>query len=242
MDRLMDMWGDAAALQQEVAMLARRTKQVFYILAGPLMRANGVFYRSMLSPRPGDGVVKVQLGPGQRNYLPGWVNVDANIFTGKCDVWADLRNPLPFRDGTVDALYSHHVIEHLPDLAFHFADLYRCLKPGGIFRIGGPNGDTAMRKFVEGDADWFIEFPDRRTSLGGRFENFIFCRQEHLTILTYSWLQELASAAGFVEIRACQPGTQTNYPGLIDADVLALEPETTPECPHTLIIEGKKAA
>ena len=100
-----------------------------------------------------------------KNYLPGWVNVDANLFTGKCDVWADLRNPLPFRDESVDVFYSHHVIEHLPDLAFHFSELFRCLKPGGIFRVGGPNGDNAMRKYLEGDADWFIEFPDRRSSL-----------------------------------------------------------------------------
>ena len=111
-------------------MMARRTKHMFYLFAGPLMRANGLIYRAMLSPRPGDEVVRVQLGPGQKNYLPGWINVDANTFTCKCDVWADLRNPLPFRDGTVDAFYSHHVIEHLPDLASHFAELFRCLKPG----------------------------------------------------------------------------------------------------------------
>jgi predicted SAM-dependent methyltransferase len=227
-------------MQQEVAMMARRTKQMFYVLAGPLMRANGVLYRAMLSPRPGEGIVRVQLGPGQKNYLPGWINVDANRFTGKCDVWADLRNPLPFRDETVDAFYSHHVIEHLPDLASHFAELFRCLKPGGIFRVGGPNGDSAMRKYLEGDADWFIEFPDRRTSLGGRFENFIFCRQEHLTILTYSWLEELASTAGFVEIRACRPGGETCHPDRFDPGVLAMEFETTPDCPHTLIVEGRK--
>ncbi len=221
-------------------MLAYRTKRMFYVVAGPLMWANGAIYRSVRSPRPGTELVKVQLGPGQKNYLPGWVNVDANLFTGKCDVWADLRNPLPFRDESVDVFYSHHVIEHLPDLAFHFSELFRCLKPGGIFRVGGPNGDNAMRKYLEGDADWFIEFPDRRSSLGGRFENFIFCRREHLTILTYSWLQELAAGVGLGNIRACQPGRETDYPGQIDAAVLALEPETTPECPHTLIVEGRK--
>jgi SAM-dependent methyltransferase len=223
-------------------MLARRTKQLFYVFAGPVMRANGVIYRSLLAPRHSNGVMKVQLGPGQKNYLAGWVNVDANMLTGRCDVWADLRNPLPFHDATVDVLYSHHVIEHLPDLAFHFSELYRCLKPGGIFRVGGPNGDSAMRKFLEGDSGWFIDFPDQRRSLGGRFENFIFCRQEHLTILTYSWLHELATGAGFEAIQTCQPGTQTGYPEFIDSTVLAKEPETSPECPHTLIVEGRKPA
>ncbi|HKI17405.1 MAG TPA: methyltransferase domain-containing protein [Isosphaeraceae bacterium] len=223
-------------------MLARQTKRMFYNVAGPLMRANGVIYRSFLAPRNGHQVVKVQLGPGQKNYFPGWINVDANMFTGKCDVWADLRNKLPFRDSTVDVFYSHHMIEHLPDLAFHFHELHRCLKPGGVFRIGGPNGDTAIRKFAEGDADWFIDYPDTRRSLGGRFENFIFCRQEHLTILTYSWLHELAAEAGFEAIKPGQPGELTHFPECIDAEVLAKEPETTPECPHTLIIEGRKSA
>jgi predicted SAM-dependent methyltransferase len=221
-------------------MLARQTKSMFYSVASPLMRANGVIYRSLLAPRNGHEFVKVQLGPGQKNYFPGWINVDANMFTGKCDVWADLRYKLPFRDSTVDVIYSHHMVEHLPDLAFHFHELYRCLKPGGVFRIGGPNGDTAIRKFAEGDADWFMDYPDRRRSLGGRFENFIFCRQEHLTILTYSWLHELAHDAGFESIQQGQPGRLTHFPGSIDAAVLAKEPETTPECPHTLIIEGRK--
>ncbi len=221
-------------------MLARQTKAMFYIMASPLMRANGVIYRSFLAPRNGHQVVKVQLGPGQKNYFPGWINVDANMFTGKCDVWADLRYKLPFRDSTVDVIYSHHTIEHLPDLAFHFQELYRCLKPGGVFRVGGPNGDAAIQKFAEGDAGWFIDYPDRRRSLGGRFENFIFCRQEHLTILTYSWLHELATEAGFAAVQPGQPGKLTHFPECIDPAVLAKEPETTPDCPHTLIIEGRK--
>ena len=174
-------------------------------------------------PTAGERSREVQLGPGQKNYLPGWVNVDANIFTGKCDVWTDLRNPLPFRDATVNAFYSHHVIEHLPDLAFHFSEMYRCLKPGGSFRVGGPNGDAAMRKFLEGDASCFI---DSRTGarIGGRFENFIFCRQEHLTILTYSWLEELAIAAGFEAIPGLPARRGDEHPDRFDAGVLGKEP------------------
>ena len=112
-------------------MLSRPLKAAFYTLAGPLMRANGLCYRQFRAPRAGR--VRVHLGPGVDKYLKGWINVDANAFTGRCDVWADLRYKLPFPDGSVDAFYSHHVIEHLPDLAFHWREIHRCLKPGGAF-------------------------------------------------------------------------------------------------------------
>lgn len=202
------------------------------------MYINGLLYKHLRSPKR--GLVKVQLGPGQKNYFDGWINVDANMFTGKCDVWADIRNPLPFRDETVDFFYSHHVIEHLPDLQLHFNELYRCLKPGGKFRIGGPNGDVAIRKFVENDSAWFSDFPDNRASIGGRFENYIFCRGEHLTILTWSYLNELAAAAGFKNLRLCKPITETGFPEFVDAQVLSKEWESTPDHPHTIIIEAEK--
>ena len=219
-------------------MLSRSAKAAYYLLAAPLMRANGLLYRALRSPR--DGIVKVHLGPGQNKYIEGWINVDANIFTAKCDVWADLRNPLPFADSTVQAFYSHHVIEHLPDLESHLAEVFRCLKPGGIYRVGGPHGDNAIRKFAENDLDWFGDFPDKRRSIGGRLANFIFCRNEHLNLLTKSFLEELLTDAGFHDIRPCMPITQTYAPDLIDAGVLEKEFESAPDAPHTLIIEAKK--
>jgi SAM-dependent methyltransferase len=223
-------------------MISRSAKALFFQVAAPIMRLNGALYRRFRAPRK--GLVKVHLGPGQANYLDGWINVDANMFTAKCDVWADFRGKLPFRDASVDVTYSHHVIEHLPDalLAFHFQEIFRCLKPGGAFRIGGPSGDGAVQKFQEGDSAWFSDFPDNRASLGGRLANFLFCRGEHLTILTFSWLEELARAAGFPKVSRCQPVTETNFPELIDRNLLEKEWESTPECPHTLIVEGRKPA
>ncbi|MCI0389014.1 MAG: methyltransferase domain-containing protein [Acidobacteria bacterium] len=201
------------------------------------MKINGILYRYFRAPKSGE--LKVHLGPGQNNYIEGWINVDANMFTGKCDVWADLRNPLPFRSGTVDAMYSHHVIEHLPNIHFHFREVYRCLRPGGIYRVGGPNGDSAISKFMENDLRWFGDFPESRASIGGRLENFIFCRQEHLTILTYSYLEEMMTDAGFTDLRLCLPLKETHYPELFQ-ECLLKEYESDFDTPHTLIIEGVK--
>lgn len=201
------------------------------------MRANGWMYRWLRAPRR--GLVRVHLGPGQEKYIPGWINVDANIFTGKCDVWADLRNPLPFHDNMVEAMYSHHVIEHLPSLEKHFRDVLRCLAPGGVYRVGGPSGDSAIRKFVEEDAGWFSDFPDSRTSLGGRFENFVFCRGEHLTILTYSYLEELMTQIGFVNITRRLPIKDTGHVATFRV-CLEKEWESDFDAPHTLLIEAEK--
>jgi predicted SAM-dependent methyltransferase len=161
------------------------------------------------------------------------------MFTGKCDVWADLRNPLPFRNETVDCFYSHHVIEHLPSVKNHMKEVFRCLKPGGVYRVGGPNGDSAIKKFTENDGRWFGDWPDNRTSIGGRFENFVFCRGEHSTILTYSFLEELLTTTGFINITQCKPVTETGYPELF-APCLAKEQEDDFEVPHTLIVEAVK--
>ncbi len=218
-------------------MLSRRAKAAFYVVAGPLMKVNGLVYRYLRAPRKGE--IKVHLGPGQNNYIRGWVNIDANMFTGKCDLWADLRNALPFHDGTVDAFYSHHMVEHLPDVRHHLGEVYRCLKPGGVYRVGGPNGDSAIAKFVDGEKDWFYDYPDRRQSIGGRFENFIFCRGEHLTVLTFSMLEELMGGVGFHEIRPCQPVKETAHEALF-VECLAKEYESDFEVPHTLIVEARK--
>lgn len=206
-------------------------------MASPLMRANGLIYRVLRAPR--SGVVKVHLGPGQAHYIDGWINVDANAFTARCDVWTDLRYPLPFRAASVDAFYSHHMIEHLPDLETHLREVFRCLKPGGVYRVAGPNGDSAIAKFVAGDSQWFGDFPDKRSSIGGRFENFIFCRREHLTILTFSFLEELLTAAGFECLRQCRPAAETHFPSLF-SECIARESESDPLMPHTLVVEGVK--
>jgi predicted SAM-dependent methyltransferase len=221
-------------------MLPRAARNTFFTFAGPLMRINGWMYRNFRAPASKtDGPVRVHLGPGQKAYLPGWINVDANMFTGKCDVWADLRNPLPFADASVDGLYSHHVVEHLPNLEGHFREAFRVLKVGAVYRVAGPNGDAAVQNFLEGNHTWFYDWPDSYASIGGRFVNFVFCRNEHLTMLTESLLSELAARAGFTSVQRLLPMKDTNVPALF-GDCLATEHEQDFETPHTLIMEMVK--
>lgn len=218
-------------------MLSRTSKALFYSVAGPMMKVNGWLYRRFRTPKNTE--LNVHLGPGQKNYLDGWVNVDANMFTAKCDLWADLRNTLPFQSGTVSAFYSHHMIEHLPDVYTHLEDAFRCLKPGGVYRVGGPNGDSAITKFIENDLHWFGDYPEKRESLGGRFENFIFCRGEHLTILTFSMLEEFMRDIGYVNIKARKPIKETGYRDVFES-CLQKEYESDFDVPHTLIVEAEK--
>jgi hypothetical protein len=99
-------------------MLTKTAKATFYALAGPLMRANALLYRAALAP-DASKQGRLHLGPVQTKYIKGFINVDANIFTGKCDLCVDLRHPLPCRSETVAAVYAHHMIEHLPNLVSH---------------------------------------------------------------------------------------------------------------------------
>jgi SAM-dependent methyltransferase len=51
---------------------------------------------------------------------------------------ADVR-ALPFRDGSVDLVYSMGTIEHFPDYAVAVREIHRVLAPGGQAIVGVPN-------------------------------------------------------------------------------------------------------
>ena len=219
-------------------MLKRYQKNLFYIFASPFMRLNSLRIK-FTNTFHNNRLLKLHLGPGREKYIENWINIDANMFTGKCDLWLDLRFKLPFKDSCVDYCYSHHMIEHLPNLKKHFNDIFRILKPGGVYRFGGPNGDSAIKKFYENSHEWFDSWPDNRKSIGGRFENFIFCRNEHLTILTFSHLEEILEEIGYKNIKKYLPTKETGNPDIFN-QCLRFEHEEDFENPKTLIIEAIK--
>lgn len=54
------------------------------------------------------------------------------------DVFADLTEPLPFKNDCADTIVSFQVMEHLPDPVFFLAECYRIVKSGGRLFITSP--------------------------------------------------------------------------------------------------------
>lgn len=83
-------------------------------------------------------MTKLNLGCCDR-LLPGYVNVDS--YGGPGVQVADLREPWPWPDGTVEAILAHDIIEHLPDKIHTMNEIYRVLGPGGRAEIAVPTTD-----------------------------------------------------------------------------------------------------
>ncbi|MCW1960042.1 MAG: class I SAM-dependent methyltransferase [Mycobacterium sp.] len=102
---------------------------------------------------------------------------DANL-GGGIDGFTLLENSilsLPFANDTFDAVFYHHVIEHVSDPRASLAELFRILVPGGLIYVGTPNRHRAIGYLGSPDAsrsekiEWNII--DYKARLRGKFRN-----------------------------------------------------------------------
>jgi ubiquinone/menaquinone biosynthesis C-methylase UbiE len=66
-------------------------------------------------------------------------------------VQADLTRPLPLADASVDVVFSHDVLEALPDPVAVLREAHRVLRQGGRLVVGQPDYDTTV--FAGADLD-----------------------------------------------------------------------------------------
>lgn len=62
----------------------------------------------------------------------------------------DLRTGIPFPDGSADAVYHSHLLEHLDrdSVPGFLAEVRRVLKPGGVHRVVVPDLETDARAYI----------------------------------------------------------------------------------------------
>ncbi|UPU37639.1 methyltransferase domain-containing protein [Geomonas paludis] len=122
--------------------------------------------------------VLLNLGCGVRTN-PEWVNIDWSLKLRlsrlplvrrlvSCPggvMIHDLRKGIPFADGSVDAVYSSHVLEHLmrEHAALFLKEMFRVLKPGGTVRIVVPDLEAAARNYLQALERVRLGAPDRET-------------------------------------------------------------------------------
>jgi SAM-dependent methyltransferase len=98
--------------------------------------------------------LRLDIGGGGDPYAPDeYTSVD---ISGNPDILADAGD-LPFADGTVDAIWASHILEHLPiaRVPLVLAEWLRVLAPGRRAIIRVPNFDYVARYWLTGpDRGW----------------------------------------------------------------------------------------
>src|SRR5919202_4987122 len=91
--------------------------------------------------------VRLDIGCG-RSKFAGTLGVDVAPVPG-VDVAADLSRGLPFRDNSVDAIYTSHTLEHMPDLIAAMEELWRVCKDGARLNIWVPHASCPFVTWID---------------------------------------------------------------------------------------------
>ncbi len=172
--------------------------------------------------------LRLHLGCGP-NVKQGWVNIDLD---DRADLQLDVREPLPFTDGSVAKVYSEHFLEHLAypgELERVLAEIRRVLRPGGVISTGVPRVENALRDYVNGETTWFDNVRSQGqhpTWCTTRIDNvnYVFHQAgEHKYAYDLETLTRRLTDAGFVDVheRAFDPDLDDpKRPGTLYVDAI----------------------
>jgi predicted SAM-dependent methyltransferase len=153
-------------------------------------------------------VIKVHIGCGGF-ALPGWLNSDLSPLNRGGIVHIDAAERLPFPDGSVDYIFSEHIIEHLtyPDGRYFLGECWRVLKPCGVCRVATPRLELLIDLYSdrEGRYDDYVRTSFDRWVGGELFSralviNNFFHNWGHRCIYDYETLTGALERAGFAHI------------------------------------------
>lgn len=170
--------------------------------------------------------IKLHLGCGEIKRA-GWANVDL-VGAGAADFIWDLREPLPFPDGSVSAIFHEHLLEHLTywQGVSLFNECRRLLRPGGLLRLGVPDFGRYARDYA-GSGRFINQVrPGRPTQLLAMAE-IAYCYQ-HVSMWDGETLVDLFTETGFTQAEVRASGESRLEPA----------PDTDYREPETVYVEG----
>lgn len=170
------------------------------------------------------GQTKLNVGCGT-DYKEGWVNIDNNSDNNieKLDLNFDMRNPLPYKDGTVDFIFNEHFFEHLTvdEGQTAMKDLMRVLKPGGVMRIAMPDLELAVKAYTDknwkGNKEFLERFGLGFVKTRAELLNMNFSWWGHKWLYDWEELERRLGEAGFTKVKRCEWG-KSEYTELCDLE------------------------
>ena len=125
------------------------------ILRGELVRIK-VFARPFALNRyfKNNSEPKLHIGCGS-HLKEGWLNADK--FNANADIYLNALRRMPFKANTFKFIHMEHLLEHIPTdrVPFFLSECLRILKPGGCIRIIVPDLDIYVKKYYEGEKEFF---------------------------------------------------------------------------------------
>ncbi len=127
--------------------------------------------------------------------------------------YGDAAKGLPIPDGSVDVLYSSHMLEHLDrtEADIFLEEAYRILRVGGIIRFAVPDLKKHVEQYIKsGEADAFLEatllcVPRPRT-IAQRLRVIVAGARHHQWMYDGASLSKLLEKHGFVKSQILQAG------------------------------------
>jgi len=144
---------------------------------------------------------KLHLGCGDV-YLNGWINID--MASSHVDLCHNLADPLPYKNNSVQYIYSEHLIEHFPvdDAVKLLSECHRVLCPQGVLRVATFNLDYLVFRylFFWKRQHWIKAFGYAHLQTKAEMLNLCFHEWGHKYLYNKEELFRRVKEAGFLEI------------------------------------------
>ena len=160
------------------------------------------------------GKIRLNLGSGNLS-VAGYLSVDARELSN-VDVVADVSK-LPYEQGTVDEIFSAHLIEHFTrqrmekELLPYWKSL---LKTGGVFRVIFPDLEAMLQAYEAGEMDFNLL---AEIIMGGQDYQLDY----HYAVYSPELVTTMLQSAGFHDIQIVAQGRENG--GCRETEIVAIK-------------------